>query len=294
MSNLVSIIIPTYNREKYITEAIDSALGQTYQNIEIIVVDDGSTDKTQDICRKYGSKIRYIHTRNGGIGSALNIGILNMNGSWFKWLSSDDVLYSNAVEELMKAADYSQKKIAYSDYVRINEEGAEIDIHHEAQLGHDEFCATIWLAGHWFIGNGSSILIHKSCFDRVGLFDEQLRFQEDFDWWLRASIIHGYSFLLVPKVLLKYRIHRSQLTAEVSHDSMLNSELIRQRIKKHMLLSNPKRWQTFSRNLRYYNRYRGATHGIRMMMRRITMALPSEARRSILRWWIISKNLIQH
>jgi glycosyltransferase involved in cell wall biosynthesis len=257
------------------------------------VVDDGSTDNTINICKGYGSKIKYVYKENGGIGSALNRGLLNMSGSWFKWLSSDDVLYSHAVEELMKAADYSQKKIAYSDYVRINENGEKIDLHHEPKLDHDEFCATIWLAGRWFIGNGSSILIHKSCFDRVGLFDEKLRFQEDFDWWLRASLIHGYSFLHVPKILLKYRIHHSQLTAEVSHESMVNSELIRQRIKKYLLISNPERWKTFSRNLRYYNRYHGVAHGIRMISRHIIMMLPNKVRRSILRWWIMSKNLIQ-
>lgn len=184
---LVSIVIPTYNRARYLAEAVDSALNQTYRNIEVIVVDDGSTDNTPDICRRYGSEIRYIRKPNAGIGSALNTGIINMSGPWFKWLSSDDALYPKAVEELMKAAAHTDGEIIYSDFVRIDEEGRILDAYREPDLGYEEFCATLWLAGRWFIGNGSSILIHRSCFKEVGLFDEKLRFQEDYDWWLRAS-----------------------------------------------------------------------------------------------------------
>jgi GT2 family glycosyltransferase len=193
------------------------------------------------------------------------------------------------VEELTKAAANTGGKIIYSDFDRIDEKGRNIDTHRELDLGYEEFCATLWLAGRWFIGNGSSILIHVSCFNKVGLFDEKLRFQEDYDWWLRASIIHGYRFIHVPKVLLKYRIHRKQLTATVSHNSIVNSEMIKKRVRKHIVTINPERWHDLSRNFRYYNRYRGVTHGLRMVSRRMLIYLPSQGRKSILSWWLYMK-----
>ncbi|WP_032139571.1 glycosyltransferase family 2 protein, partial [Rickettsia tamurae] len=97
---LVSIIIPVYNGANYMKEAINSALAQTYKNIEIIVVNDGSKDngETERVALSYGDKIRYFHKENGGCGSALNYGIKNMKGEYFSWLSHDDIYYPNKIE----------------------------------------------------------------------------------------------------------------------------------------------------------------------------------------------------
>ena len=95
----VSIIIPVYNGEMYIKEAIDSALAQTYKNFEVIVVNDGSSDKTDEICKSYGSKIRYFKKENGGVSTALNLGIKKMNGEYFSWLSHDDLYLPNKIKE---------------------------------------------------------------------------------------------------------------------------------------------------------------------------------------------------
>ena len=95
---LVSIIIPVYNGENYLREAIDSALAQTYKNIEIIVVNDGSKDKTDEICKSYGSRIRYFKKENGGVSTALNLGIKKMNGEYFSWLSHDDLYYDDKIK----------------------------------------------------------------------------------------------------------------------------------------------------------------------------------------------------
>ena len=98
---LVSIVIPVYNGSNYMKEAIDSALSQTYENIEIVVVNDGSKDegKSDAIARSYGDKIRYFPKANGGSSSALNKGIAEMNGEWFSWLSHDDLYYPQKVEK---------------------------------------------------------------------------------------------------------------------------------------------------------------------------------------------------
>jgi len=88
----VSIIIPVYNTEKYLHECINSALNQTYPEIEIIAVNDGSTDSSLNILKEYDKKIIIVDKKNGGTSSALNAGIRKMTGEWFKWISSDDYL----------------------------------------------------------------------------------------------------------------------------------------------------------------------------------------------------------
>ena len=89
---LVSIVIPVYNGSNYVRDAIDSALAQTYKNCEVIVVNDGSQDggATDEICRSYGERIRYFRKENGGVATAVNLGIEQMRGEYFSWLSHDD------------------------------------------------------------------------------------------------------------------------------------------------------------------------------------------------------------
>ena len=114
----VSIVIPVYNGSNYLREAIDSALAQTYKNIEVIVINDGSNDKgkTDKICKSYGNKIRYFKKENGGVASALNMGIEKMQGEYFSWLSNDDIYYQDKVEKQVKALSRLKDKstVVYS------------------------------------------------------------------------------------------------------------------------------------------------------------------------------------
>ena len=97
----VSVIIPIYNSEKFLSEAIESVLNQSYTDLEIIVIDDGSTDDSLKILEKYSDKITILSQTNEGLTSALNLGIKKMNGHWFKWFSPDDILYPEAIEILV-------------------------------------------------------------------------------------------------------------------------------------------------------------------------------------------------
>ena len=96
----VSIIIPVYNGSNFLTEAINCAIAQTYKNIEIIVVNDGSKDNgaTEEIALSYGDKIRYFYKENGGVSTALNFAFTKMTGEWFSWLSHDDVYEPNKIK----------------------------------------------------------------------------------------------------------------------------------------------------------------------------------------------------
>ena len=97
-NELVSIIIPIYNSEKYLKECLDSLFEQTYENIEIIAVNDGSTDRSLEILQDYSEKIQIFSQKNNGLYSALKVGISEIQGKWCKWFSPDDVLYPNAIE----------------------------------------------------------------------------------------------------------------------------------------------------------------------------------------------------
>ena len=124
----VSIIIPVYNGEKYVKAAIKSALNQSYKNIEVIVINDGSTDNTEKILKTFGDKIKYFNKENGGVSSALNLGIKKMKGDYFSWLSHDDLYKKNKIK---KQIEYIQSKdlnsvILYSDYQFINAKGRKI------------------------------------------------------------------------------------------------------------------------------------------------------------------------
>ena len=106
----VSVVIPVYNGANYLAEAIESALAQTYKNIEIIVVNDGSNDggATERVARSYGEKIRYFEKENGGVSSALNFGIQQMTGEYFSWLSHDDTY---TVDKIKNSIDFLIKYI---------------------------------------------------------------------------------------------------------------------------------------------------------------------------------------
>ena len=120
---MVSIIIPVFNGANYIREAIDSALAQTYKNIEVIVVNDGSIDDTDQIVLSYGNKVRYFTKENGGVSSALNLALREMRGEYFSWLSHDDLYLPDKVKIQIEHLNLLKEKdvILYSNYVYIDE-----------------------------------------------------------------------------------------------------------------------------------------------------------------------------
>ncbi len=203
----VSIVIPVYNGSNYMREAIDSALAQTYDNIEIIVVNDGSTDNTEEIAKSYGDKIRYFAKENGGTTTALNVGIKKMEGNYFSWLSHDDMYYPNKIarqiEELGKLED--KNTIMMSDLDGINEKYEKI--YQTNYISHlDEYPPRSKSNIHPVIYNqthGCTLLIPKVCFDKVGLFDEKQLVAQDFEFFYRAFL--KFPHKLIPEVLVTAR-----------------------------------------------------------------------------------------
>ena len=203
----VSIIIPVYNGSNYLEEAIDSALAQTYENIEIIVVNDGSNDKgaTEQIARSYGKKIKYYHKENGGVATALNLGIKKMTGEYFSWLSHDDLYYQDKIEKQIDfLAKLNYKKIfLYSNYSILRDGQITPVVHNHEMLTRKPKYSM--LRG---CVNGITTLIPKAILDEMGKFDEQLLCTQDYDYWRRIEA--KYDFVHMEDVLSITRLHSEQ------------------------------------------------------------------------------------
>lgn len=224
---LVSIVIPVYNGNNYLREAIDSALAQTYNNCEIIVVNDGSTDDTERICLSYGNRIRYIKKENGGVSTAVNLGIQNMRGEYFSWLSHDDVYYPQKIEKEIEALRLcgDMKAIVHSNYDYLDMETGVLT-HHDWLLTHrvekltQSNFSPVFLCVH-----GCSILVHKSHFERVGPYDSTLKATQDSVWLFHA--MRGQRSVFVRDYLFIAREHseRGQRTMS-NHEPEYNQMFI--------------------------------------------------------------------
>lgn len=252
---LVSIVIPMFNAERYIEECIESALKQTYKNIEIIIVNDGSTDKSLQTITKYENKIKIVNKKNGGTASALNAGIKAMEGDWFKWLSADDVLNDNAIEILINETEKLKEKgkscIFYSNFDYIDESSNIIGEYIEPNNNNlKSFDQKILLLDH-FYGNGSTSLIHKSVFKNCGFFDEEIKYQDDYEFWLRCCLLFNIQLYLIPKKLVKYRIHKNQLTETISLEKQTEqNNKTRKLILKKMSTPERKKYESGLKNYR--------------------------------------------
>jgi glycosyltransferase involved in cell wall biosynthesis len=205
---LVSIVIPVFNGSNYLKQAIESALSQDYQNIEIIVVNDGSIDigATEQIALSFGNKIRYFSKENGGVATALNLAIGVMHGDYFSWLSHDDIYYS---DKISKQVNYLQKikqdVILYSDYDFIDYAGNYIKTQLNPSGKSEDFKKSL-LISHPI--NGCTVLIPRFIFDKVGLFNESMRTTQDYDMWFRMA--DKYEFHHMKDILIKSRLHSEQ------------------------------------------------------------------------------------
>lgn len=228
----ISIVIPAYNASNYLAEAIDCALAQTYPNFEVIVVNDGSKDDgaTEQVALSYGDKIRYFYKENGGSSSALNLGIANMTGEWFSWLSHDDLYVPEKLQKqiaFIESLDIDDgdisKHIFFSASELIDADGKVIrsaDINKARQLYEriEKFEHNGYLIAEptEYIFHGCSCLIHKDAFSDIGGFDEKLRLLNDVDLWYRLYSA-GYKVHYIPEPLVKGRVHSKQVSKSIGY-----------------------------------------------------------------------------
>lgn len=208
----VSIVIPVYNGTDYMREAIDSALEQSYGNVEVIVVNDGSQDETAAVAMAYGDKIRYFSKENGGVSSALNVGIKHMTGNYFSYLPHDDILHKDKIKREIEAIKKSQNDmtIAWSGWNSLMEPQKSL-VPFEIPFWYpkEEWTKKVYPL-LFNILNTVTVLINKKYFDQVGMFDESLFTSQDYDMWFRTFRRHNTVY--VDSELVNYRMHEKQGT----------------------------------------------------------------------------------
>ena len=199
----VSVVIPAYNKADLTIKTVASVLGQTYGNIEVIVVDDGSTDDTKNKLQLFGDKIHYIYKQNGGACSARNVGIKQATGEYIALIDCDDIFYP---EKIAKSVEYLEKN---PDYGFIYTGAYFIN-------GNDEVISEYWISGYpasGLIASGlilraficnSTVVVRKECFKEVGYFDEKIFIPADWDMWLRLS--EKYKAAYIDDKLTGYRL----------------------------------------------------------------------------------------
>lgn len=237
MNPLVSIIIPVYNGSDYLSKAIKSAINQTYQNIEIIVVNDGSNDNdaTEKIALSFGDKVKYIKKENGGVSTALNLGIQNMKGEYFSWLSHDDMYTPNKIQLQIDFLKLSNIKdaICYSDFELLFVDTNQKDIIKMPLVNESDF--QLWIATDNKL-HGCTLLIPKVCFDKFGVFNVDLLATQDYDLWFRFS--ESTTFLYQSEVFVISRQHSQQTTYKISKRVILEGNLLRINFFKNLLQKN--------------------------------------------------------
>jgi len=212
-NNKVSIVIPIYNSEQFLQESLESVLNQTYKDVEIIAINDGSSDSSLDILNQYSKKITIISQENKGLASALNNGIQHMSGRWFKWFSPDDVMLPNTIEELANnAKTLPPNSIIYSNWHIIDENGDILREFVESNYNDlSKFDFNVRLLDGQLI-NVNTTLIPSELFKKITFKNLDDPVVIDYDFFLRCALIANVNFHLVTKSLIKYRIHQSQLS----------------------------------------------------------------------------------
>ena len=203
----ISVVIPTYNRYEFLKRALHSVYDQTHSPFEVIVIDDGSTDETQQIVQDFPN-IKYFYQENAGVSSARNLGIKKSASDWIAFLDSDDEWHEDKLEEQVFFHKQNPKVLmSYTDEKWIRER-VEVKVPKKfRKFGGDIFKKCL---SHCIIAP-SATLIHKELLNAVGIFDESLEVCEDYDLWLR--IAQSYKIGLVDKKLItKYAGHDDQLS----------------------------------------------------------------------------------
>lgn len=199
---LISIIIPVYNAEKYLREAIDSALQQTYKECEVIVVDDGSTDNTPKILLEYRSQIQIISQSNQGSAAACNAGVKAAKGEWISFLDADDVWLPEKLARQME--DCGSNAISHTDSICFGDA-----LTNEILRSSFEIPYSGKVLEHLLIRNfitKSTVLMRRQIFQELGGFDVSYISVEDWPFFLKVCAAHELGYL--PDAVVRYRVHK--------------------------------------------------------------------------------------
>lgn len=225
MNPKISVIIPNYNYEKFISATIESVLSQTYENIEIIVVDDGSKDNSLEVLKNFGDKIRVVQQKNAGVSAARNHGVSLSNGDFVAFLDADDIWLPEKLQcQINKFNADSKIGLVHCSMTLIDPQNKPIGENNNGQEG---------FVSHEFlrfergvvVGAGSTALVKRKSFDEVGGFDLRLSTAADWDFCYQVSRKYKLGFVTKPLVL--YRMHGTNMHGNIKameHDMLLGFE----------------------------------------------------------------------
>jgi len=239
MTPVVSVVLSTYNRREKLQRAVNSVLAQTLSDIEIIIVDNASTDDTQEAVRGINDgRIRYIrHETNLGGPAARNTGIKNAKASYIALLDDDDEWMPRKLEKQVQKFQQNRPPVGliYVGSEIYNENTKKVQ-----DINYPQFRGNVYerLLLSTIIGSCSSVLVKKECFQKVGMFDEELTSCQDWDMWLR--IAGKYEFDFVPDVLARINEHGSQISTDYAALIPGRTKMVR------------KHWQEFERYPRVF------------------------------------------
>lgn len=211
---LVSVIIPTYNGAAFIVDAVASALAQTYAPVEVIVIDDGSTDDTRKLLEPFAGRIQYVYQRNAGVSAARNRGIVQARGEWIAFLDADDVwLPSKVQRQFDHLEQHPRAGLVHSDAEYLEGTTGVRSRRAKPRELFVGYCDRQLLLGNRVVL--SSVMIKRSVLETVGHFDENIARSttEDYDLWLRTA--REFEFAYVDEPLILYRIHASNASKDV-------------------------------------------------------------------------------
>ena len=234
---LVSAVIATYNRAEFLCDAIDSVLSQSYDNIEIQVVDDGSEDGTSEIVQDlYGcdSRIHYFYQSNQGQATARNVGIQNSRGTFIGFLDSDNRWLPDRIQRQVSClVDNPEIGVVYGDVITIDEKGAEISRDNMTRCsGH----ITEELLKHNCVSFNTS-LVRTTCLRSCGGLNPSIRAADDYDLWLRLSAITQFQY--IAEFFAEYRVMDNQISSDKSKRFESTKLIVEQFLESHPNIVDP-------------------------------------------------------
>jgi len=239
---VINVIIPSFNSARFVVQAVQSALNQTYSPVEIIVIDDGSNDNTRVVLGPFFDRIRYIYQSNAGLSKARNRGIKEARGDLIAFLDADDQWLP---EKLTKQWNYLKANPAvgliHTDMYQLYEPGGTQSY---VYFGKERFSGSYYSELFWCNRiTISSVMVTRSCLDRIGLFDEEILgpTTQDFDLWMR--IARYYPLAYVNEPLVVYRRHST--SGSQNQRMMLEDEYY---VRDKALKADPALWQSLGRD----------------------------------------------
>ncbi|MEG3930099.1 MULTISPECIES: glycosyltransferase [unclassified Microcoleus] len=219
---LVSVIIPVYNGSRYIVQAVESALSQTFTNLEIIVVDDGSSDRTQEVLQPYFDRIRYIYQENQGVAAARNIACQLAQGEFLAFLDADDYFLPSKLEKQLACFDADPTlDMVQTGWLMVDETGKDIfeikPWQQASKLDLESFIIFKCV-------RPSAMMLRRKCWEDLGGFDDHFPLAEDLDFALRLTL-KGYKAVWLEEILTCYRQHKSNIMSS-GLPLMKNTEIL--------------------------------------------------------------------